>query len=132
MDINNRFGGVYAKDQLTYDMIKNNKFYIINLDDLNSPRNGTHWTALLYNKNKIEYFDSYGLTPLRLFLTNNSYTYNSSQIHSYDSKACGYFCLYFIYHLYHDFSYYNIMRRFSLVDFEYNQIIIKDFFNNYN
>ena len=41
MGINDRFNGVYAKDQLTTDVIKNNKFYIINLDDFNSPTNGT-------------------------------------------------------------------------------------------
>ena len=37
-----RFGGVYSKDQLKTDMIKDNTFYIINLDNYNSPRNGTH------------------------------------------------------------------------------------------
>ena len=131
MNINDRFGRVYAKDQLTTDMIKNNKFYIINLDDFNSPTNGTHWTAFYYNQNKIQYFHSYGLKPPQ-FVTQFSYTYNSSQFQSYHSKACSYYCLYFIYHRYHGLSYYDIIERFSLVDLEYNLKLIIDFFNNYN
>ena len=132
MGINNRFSGVYTKDQITTDMIKNNKFYIINSDDFNSPTNGTHWTYFYYYKHKIEYFDSYGLQPPELISKNYLYTYNSSQLRSYGSKACGYFCLYFIYHRYHGVSYYNIIKRFSLVDLEYNQKLIIDCFNNYN
>ena len=74
MGINDRFGGIYAKDQLTTDIIKPNKFYIINLDNCyNSPSNGTHWVMFYYNKNKIEYFDSYGLKPPQIIAENYSY-----------------------------------------------------------
>ena len=132
MNINDRFAGVYAKDQLTADMIKPNRFYIINLDNYNSPTNGTHWTCFYYYRNKIEYFDSYELKPYQLISENFPYIYNSSQLQSYESKACGYYCLYFIYHRYHNISYYNIVKRFSLVDLEYNQELIIDVFNNYN
>ena len=129
MKISDRFGGVYAKDQLSTAVIKTNHFYIINLDD--SIGQGTHWTAFYYQNNKIEYFDSYGLKPPGIIL-NYSYTYNSSQLQSYVSKACGYYCLYFIYHRYHGVSFYQIIKRFSLVDLKYNQKLIKHFFNNYN
>ena len=132
MNINDRFGSVYAKDHLTTDIIKPNRFYIINLDDYNSPTNGTHSTAFYYYKDRIEYFDSYGLKPPQIISENYSYIYNSSQLQSYDSKACGYYCLYFIYHRYHGLSYYNILKRFSLVDFDYNQKIIIDCVNKYN
>ena len=61
MGINDRFGRIYAKDQLTTDVINSNrnKFFITNLDDYNSPTNGTHWVEFYCHKNKIEYFDSY-------------------------------------------------------------------------
>ena len=91
MGINDNFDGIYVKDQLTTDIIKPNKFYIINLDDYNSPTNGTHWTAFYYNKKAIEYFDSYGLKPPQIIAQNYSCTYNSSQFQSYHSKVCSFF-----------------------------------------
>ena len=75
MGINDRFGGVYAKDEIKTGMIKPNYFYIINLDDYNSPQNGTHWTAFYYHNKKIEYFDSYGLPPPELISKNYPYIY---------------------------------------------------------
>ena len=106
-----KFAGVFAKDQLTNDMIKPKHFYIINLDDLNSPTNGTHWTAFYYYCNRIEYFDSYGLKPPQIISENYNYIYKSSQLQSYLSKACGYFCLYFIYHRFHGVSFYQIIKQ---------------------
>ena len=125
------FGGVYAKDQIKPDMIKRNYFYIINLDDMYSPTNGTHWVAF-YVDNKIEYFDSYGLKPPKIISENFDYIYNSSQLQSYQSKACGYYCLFFIYLRYYGYNFYEIIKQFSIVDLNYNQILIKEFFNNYN
>ena len=125
------FGGVYAKDQLTTDIIKKDHFYIINLDDMNSHTNGTHWTAFYYHRNRIEYFDSYGLKPPQIINENYDYIYNSSQIQSYYSKACGYYCLIFIYYRSHGYNFYEIIKQFSLTDLEYNQKLIIEFFNNY-
>ena len=114
---------MYVKDQLITNIINSNpnKFFILNLDDYNSITNGTHWVAFYYNKNKIEYFDSYGLKPPHIIASKYPYTYNNIQYQLYDSKARGYFCLYFIYHLYHNIFYYNIVKRFSLEDFDYSQ-----------
>ena len=69
------FAGIYAKDQLTTDVIKPNHFYIINLDDFYSPTNGTHWTAFYYKNKKTEYFDSCGLKPIEIISSNYSYIY---------------------------------------------------------
>ena len=126
------FGGIYAKDQITTDMIKSKHFYIINLDDIYSPSNGTHWVVFYVDDDRIEYFDSYGLKPPQIISENYDYIYNSSQLQSYESKACGYYCLYFIYHRSHGFNFYEIIKQFSLVDLDYNQNLIKKFFNNYN
>ena len=124
------FGGIYAKDQLKPDMIKRKHFYIINLDD--SIGNGTHWTAFYVDNYRIEYFDSYGVKPIEIICRNYEFIYNSGQIQSYESKACGYYCLYFIYHRSDDYNFYEIIKQFSLVDLNYNQNLIKNFFNNYN
>ena len=124
------FNGIYAKDQLTTDMIKRNQFYIINLDDLIG--NGTHWTAFYVDDDKIEYFDSYGLKPIEIISQNYDYIYNSGQFQSYKSKACGYYCLLFIYFRSHGYNFYEIIKQFSLTDLDYNQNVIKNFFNNYN
>ena len=126
------FGGIYAKDQITTHMIKHKHFYIINLDDIYSPSNGTHWVVFYVDDDRIEYFDSYGLKPPQIISENYDYIYNSSQLQSYESKACGYYCLYFIYHRSHGFNFYEIIKQFSLVDLDYNQNLIKKFFNNYN
>ena len=123
------FAGVFAKDQIRTNMIKRNHFYIINLDD--SIGDGTHWTTFYYG-NRIEYFDSYGLKPPKIINENYNYIYNSSQIQGHDSKACGFYCLFFIYHRTNGHSFYEIIKQFSLVDLEYNQKLIIDFFNNYN
>ena len=127
-----KFDGVYAKDQLTTDMIKRDYFYIINLDDMYSPTNGTHWTTFFYDGDRIEYFDSYGLKPPQIISENYDYIYNSSQLQSYQSKACGYYCLLFIYLRSHGYNFYEIITQFSLTNVEYNQNLIKEFFNNYN
>ena len=129
MGVNNHFGGIYAKDQLTTDMIKQNHFYIINLDDSIGP--GTHWTCFYYKNRKIEYFDSYGLKPPKI-ISSYKYIYNSSQLQSYDTTSCGFYCLYYIYHRNIGLTFYDIIKRFNLVDLEYNQNLIKEFFNNYN
>ena len=73
MKIDDRFDGVYAKDEITKDMIKSKRSYIINLD--NSIGNGTHWTCFYYYRNKIEYFDSYGLKPPQFIASNFIYIY---------------------------------------------------------
>ena len=130
MTFNDRFIGIFARDKLTTDIINSRGFYILNLDA--STSNGIHWVCFYYNGKNIEYFDLYGLKPPNIIVQNYSYTYNCCQYQSFDSRACGFYCLYLIYHRYHGMSYYNIIKKFSLVDLNYNQKIIMNFFNNYN
>ena len=52
-----RFIGVYSRDNLPKE-IKDGA-YVINLDE--HADTGTHWIALFCNKNKIVYFDSFGV-----------------------------------------------------------------------
>lgn len=79
--------------------------YIVNLDD----SSGTHWTCfVVYNQNAF-YFDSYGIIyPIEIknFIQRNSLkmNYNTFQIQSLNSTACGYYCLGFLYYTTHYFS----------------------------
>ena len=52
-----RFNGVFSRDNLP-KQIKDGA-YVINLDE--HADTGTHWIALFCNKNKIVYFDSFGV-----------------------------------------------------------------------
>ena len=83
------------------------------------------------NKNVIEYFDSYGIGPINTIIIHFNYIYNSNQYQSYQSKACGYYCIYYIYKRYQGESYYDVIKKFSLANLNKNQEIIKNFFNNY-
>ena len=132
LKLRDKFAGIYSHDQITKDIIESNKgkFFILNLDI--SKNEGTHWVCFYNNKNQniIEYFDSYGLPPINTIINNFNYIYNSNQYQSYQSKACGYYCIYYIYKRYNGESYYNIIKKFSLTNLYKNQEIIKNFFNN--
>ena len=64
MKLDYHFGGVFSKDLLPKDLIRD-KFYIVNLQD-SDDGGGTHWTVFYFNKPLTSiYFDSYGfVAPL--------------------------------------------------------------------
>ena len=68
-----------------------------------SNQSGEHWLAFYYNEDGIcTFFDSFGLEPyvygLQEYLNKTSvkWIYNDTQLQSFTSKACGYYCIYFI------------------------------------
>lgn len=74
--------------------------YIINLDN----EDGTHWTCMICYYNECYYFDSYGIImphEIIKFCKKNKLklTYNQTQIQSFESVLCGYFCFYFLYYM---------------------------------
>lgn len=96
MKLDYHFGGVFSKDQLPKELIRE-KFYIVNLQD-HDEGSGTHWTVFYYNKPLTSiYFDSYGfIAPLDVENSIKPYIYNNGEIQDFDSSACGYFCIAFI------------------------------------
>ena len=96
MKLDYHFGGVFSKDQLPKELIRE-KFYIVNLQD-HDAGSGTHWTVFYYNKPLSSiYFDSYGfIAPLDVENSIKPYIYNDAEIQDFDSSACGYFCIAFI------------------------------------
>ena len=81
--------------------IKNGSYYVFNLN--NSNQRGSHWVALYKGKNKSYYFDSYGFycdKEIEPFI--KPYIYNKKQIQNYNSSSCGFFCIAYIYFMYHN------------------------------
>jgi len=89
-------GGIIMKDQLG---TKKHNYTIINLESSKSGSSGTHWTALLHQKNEWYFFDSYGVPPSQEIIKyvgdvkNERFAYNSFQLQHYNSTFCGWFCL---------------------------------------
>ena len=94
--LDNHFGGVYSKDQLPNELIKE-KFYIVNLQD-HDEGGGTHWTCFYYNYPSTSiYFDSYGfIAPRDVQKLISPYVFNEKDIQDFNSSACGWYCIAFI------------------------------------
>ena len=95
-NLEKHFGGVYSKDQLPNELIKD-KFYIVNLQD-HDEGGGTHWTAFYYNHPSTSiYFDSYGfIAPRDVQKRITPYIFNDKDIQDFNSSACGFYCIAFI------------------------------------
>jgi len=95
-NLEKHFGGVYSKDQLPNELIKD-KFYIVNLQD-HDEGGGTHWTAFYYNYPSTSiYFDSYGfIAPRDVQKRITPYIFNDKDIQDFNSSACGFYCIAFI------------------------------------
>jgi hypothetical protein len=137
-------------------VIKPNRAYIINLDndtDLDGDNNsGTHWVCfqiVKYPNGKLEsiYFDSYGVAPPEIVskrLKDNfgiKYVpYNTKNIQSLMSNACGYYCLAFLHFINacpyrSELLYQNVETFLSMFndlaltnDFKQNEYVLKHFF----
>jgi hypothetical protein len=96
MKLDKHLGGIYSKDQLPKELIRD-KFYIVNLQD-HDKGDGTHWTVFYYNKPLTSiYFDSYGfISPQDVQNKITPYVFNDAEIQDFNSSACGYFCVAFI------------------------------------
>lgn len=83
--------------------------YIINLDDEETGRGGTHWVALWIPKKinqPLFFFDSYGFTLADSIINiikrrggawkNNKIIYNDMQIQDVKDGYCGSYCLFFL------------------------------------
>ena len=95
-NLEKHFGGVYSKDQLPNELIKD-KFYIVNLQD-HDEGNGSHWVAFYYNYPSTSiYFDSYGfIAPRDVQKRITPYIFNDKDIQDYNSSSCGFYCIAFI------------------------------------
>ena len=72
--------------------------YAINLDEYADV--GTYWIALFCKRNKIVYFDSFGVEhipeEIKEFIGNKNIKANIFRVQANNSVMCGYFCIGFI------------------------------------
>ena len=91
-----RFNGDFSRDNLP-NKIKGTAS-IINLDKHEDT--GTHWIALFCRRNKIVYFNSFGVEnvpkEIENFIEHKNIKTNFFRIQSSNSIMCGYFCIGFI------------------------------------
>ena len=106
--------------------------YVISLDE--HANTGTYWIALFCCRNKIAYFDSFGVEhipeEIKEFIGNRKIKANIFRVQANNSVMCGYFCIGFI-----DFmlavkkltDYTNLL---STYDFHKNDQIILSYFKD--
>ena len=121
--------GVFSKDQIPKKFKDGN--YIINLQD-HDKGEGTHWTCCVNSKGNKEniYFDSFGVIPpqeVEDAMSKQGYAWNSKQIQSYNSVACGWYCLVVLKLLNDGLSFNNIIKLFS-TNLRNNDRILSDLF----
>ena len=102
-----RFNGVFSRKKLP-KKIKNGA-YVINLDEYADI--GTHWIVLFCNRNKIVYFDSFGVEEI-------------------PEEMFGYFCIKVIDFMVAGKKLIDYTSLFSPYDFKKNDDIILSYFKN--
>lgn len=95
--------GVYTKDLLIGENIKNNSAYIINT--LNSGQNTIgHWVCIAIIDTIGIYFDSFGKSmPKEVYefmRPCSSINYNNTKIQSLNESTCGWYCIGFLYYVF--------------------------------
>ena len=105
VDTRETFLGVYALDHLPSPSEvrqRDRSFLVCNCCP--STQSGRHWIAVFYDRGQVEFFDSFGLPPnaydarivtflANLAITTNDVLYNSVQLQSIESDACGHYCV---------------------------------------
>ena len=124
--LNQQFLDVFAADELPYQ-IPFGSLAIVNCCDRGNF--GQHWIAICQEtNNRLEMFDSYGLSPSAYNLdsklpTSNIVVYNTKQLQSIHSDVCEQYCLYYCYFMSRGYAMSDIVSLFSN-DFISNDIYV--------
>lgn len=88
------------------DMLVDSKLqsgcYIINMSDSDDGTGGSHWTAIMIDKNYAVYFDPLGSPPpwvVIQYLLNDNVLYNQKKIQNEVTAICGWYVILFIYYM---------------------------------
>ena len=98
---------------------------------------GEHWVAFYFDKknsSKPEYFDSYGLLPLKqnfVKFMKKPFIYSTHLIQNPFSSTCGYYSMYFIIKRCEGYTYQKIISSFT-TDTTLNDTIVTKYFENLN
>jgi len=118
--------GVLASDQLPRQA---RGAFVINTDPHDRP--GEHWVACYIDETG-DYFDSYGLPPWLLPITNfmnrNTIRWdtNTEILQSPFSDTCGHYCIYFLWHRCRGMSLRDIVATFTH-DLQNNDALVRHF-----
>ena len=129
---NENFLGCFASDQLPLSIPINSfpKSMIINT--ANAGSRGEHWVAIVLQKKRCFYFDSFGLPILNASILKfvgeryNKVTYTDVCIQNVFSDFCGKFCIGFINHVHSKYSYHTFINQFDFVKLYKNDAIIEN------
>ena len=92
-----KFAGVITKDKVKYLPKDTNFFAIINYDT--AEKTGSHWVGCIKTNDTIQYFDSYGLIPLKEIkenFKNHRIEYLDYAVQQTATNICGHLCIAFI------------------------------------
>ena len=107
--------------------------FISNTEEHNE--NGEHWCAWMVKDDTICFFDSFGRPPNHKSLPTyykdivkkfDYIRYTNYRVQGWSSKACGYFCIHFIYVLSLGLDYKDFLKDYSQ-DFEENDYVAFNF-----
>ena len=105
---------------------------MINLDEYADV--GTHWIALICNRNEIVYFNSFGIEhvpeEIKEFVENKNIIANIFRVQANNSVMCGYFCIGFIDFMLAGKKLTDFTSMFSPYDFRKNDCIIFSYFKD--
>ena len=94
---------------------------------------GSHWIGWMIDSDRATFFDSYGRSPDDYTLPHHFKTFakkfrtvqfTKRRIQGWNSVACGYFCIHFIYIFSLGLDYENFLNDYSRSDFKRNDSIV--------
>ncbi len=103
-------------------------------------RAGVHWNSWFVQGNKVSFFDSFGRSPddetfpdhyRDISKTFKHIYYTTNRLQSWESVACGYFCIHFIYMLSLGLDYTDFLDEYTK-NFEKNDDIVYKFYSSIN
>jgi hypothetical protein len=121
---------IMSKDEITPDFVGK---AIINLDKMRG--NGTHWTALIWDGEEGEYFDSYGMYPpkkVEEMADNGVLNFSTRCLQALGDQSCGYYCVAFLLSMDRGMRYTEFLDKFhskTEVERRNNNHILRSFFN---
>ena len=122
------FNGVYSRNILPKKI--KDRAYVINLDEYKDT--GTHWITLFWSRNKIVYFDRFGVEyipkEIKKFIGNRKIKANIYRGQANDSIMCGYFRIGFTDFMLAGKTLTDYTNLFPPYDFDENDQIILSYF----
>ena len=128
------FLGCFPLDELPYFPQRLPASLIVNTDT--STGSGSHWVALVLEKNKCFYFDSFGVPIVEdhIFKFLGSHykvaTFSDVCIQHIKSDKCGEFCILFVKHVKSQTTYDKFLSQFNHKNLKENDFFVEQWMGN--